>query len=74
MTNKTKLILTAAGSMAAGALLGILFAPKSGKETRKQIADSSKDYADDLLNRIKSGIKAARENHYETNGQLVKES
>ena len=38
--------------MAAGATLGILFAPDNGSNTRKKIVDKSNDYADDLTQRF----------------------
>ncbi len=39
-----KLVLGALAGLAAGALLGILFAPEKGKVTRKKIVDKSEDY------------------------------
>ena len=43
-----KLLLGVLAGVAAGALLGILFAPDKGCETRRKIAKKGKDYADDL--------------------------
>jgi gas vesicle protein len=41
-----KVFLGMLAGASAGALLGILFAPSTGKDTRKKIANTSKEYAD----------------------------
>ena len=43
-----KVILGVLGGLAAGAILGILFAPETGEKTRKKIKNKSIDYADEL--------------------------
>lgn len=43
--NGGKFVIGAMIGAAAGAIAGILFAPKSGKETRKEIGEKAKDYA-----------------------------
>jgi len=46
--NTGKVVLSIAASMAVGALLGILFAPDKGSNTRRKIASKGKEYADDV--------------------------
>lgn len=43
-----KVILGVLGGLAAGAMLGILFAPEKGEKTRKKIKNKGIDYADEL--------------------------
>lgn len=46
--NSGKVLLGALAGIAAGAVLGILFAPDSGTSTRKKIVKKGNDYADGL--------------------------
>jgi gas vesicle protein len=52
--NTNKIILGVLGGAATGALLGVLFAPKKGAETRKLILKKSHDYADGAKNKIET--------------------
>jgi gas vesicle protein len=47
-----KLLLGVLGGLAAGALLGILFAPDKGSNTRKVIAKKGEDYAEGLHEKL----------------------
>lgn len=48
MNKSTKIITAFAAGAAAGAILGILFAPGKGSDTRKKIKDQAKKLKDDL--------------------------
>ena len=43
-----KVFLGVLAGVAAGALLGVLFAPEKGSDTRKNISKKSRDYTDSL--------------------------
>ncbi|HCY40597.1 MAG TPA: hypothetical protein DHV48_04475 [Prolixibacteraceae bacterium] len=43
-----KLFLGVLAGLAAGAVLGILFAPDKGTETRKKIVEKGEDYVDEV--------------------------
>jgi gas vesicle protein len=43
-----KVLLGVLAGLAAGALLGVLFAPEKGSVTRKKISKKGEDYADSL--------------------------
>lgn len=46
MESTSKVLLGVLGGVAAGAILGILFAPDKGVNTRKKLVDQGKDLAD----------------------------
>ena len=46
--NSKKVLLGVVAGVAAGALLGILFAPDHGKKIRKKIAEMGEEFADGL--------------------------
>ena len=47
-----KVLLGLLAGVAAGAVLGILFAPEKGSDTRKKITKKGKDYADELTQKF----------------------
>lgn len=54
--NNTGKILTALVAVAtAGAIVGILFAPDKGSETRRKINEQGKKIADDVKNKFRKG-------------------
>lgn len=48
MSDNTKIVAALLAGLAAGAALGILFAPDKGSETREKINDSLKDLGEAL--------------------------
>lgn len=60
-----KVILGVIGGLAAGALMGILFAPAKGSKTRKKIKRKSNEYADGVKEKFDSAIDTLS-NKYDT--------
>lgn len=56
-----KFVVGAFIGAAVGAVVGLLFAPKSGKETRKWIGEKAKDYAKEGKKVIVEKEKEAKE-------------
>lgn len=52
MNSTGKVLVGIMAGAAAGAILGILFAPDKGSETRKKIAKKSSDTVNDVKNKI----------------------
>lgn len=51
--NSGKILLGLMASVAAGAAIGVLFAPEKGSVTRKKISKKSEDYTDSLKKQFK---------------------
>jgi gas vesicle protein len=60
-----KVLLAGLAGVAAGAVLGILFAPEKGSRTRKQILNRGTDYADDIKEKFEDIIDSITQK-YET--------
>jgi len=52
-----KVILGVLGGLAAGAIMGILFAPEKGKKTRKKIKNVGNDYKDELKEKFDAALE-----------------
>jgi gas vesicle protein len=59
--NSGKVLLALLAGVAAGALLGVLFAPDKGSETRKKISKKGDDYTDGLKEEFNEFIAGVRE-------------
>ena len=55
-----KLLLGVLAGAAAGAVLGILFAPDKGTTTRKRISEKGNDYAEGLKSKFNDFIESYR--------------
>jgi gas vesicle protein len=55
MKSSGKILAAVAAGIAAGAVLGILFAPDKGSETRRKISERGKRFSDDAKDMIQKG-------------------
>ncbi len=55
MTKSSKIIIGVAAAAAAGAAIGLLFAPEKGSAIRSKVREAANDFATDLLDVIQRG-------------------
>ena len=65
--NRGKVFLGALAGLAAGAILGVLFAPAQGSETRQKIANQGSDLAESLKRKFDEFIDGLTENTVKVN-------
>ena len=65
-----KVLLGLLAGVAAGAILGILFAPDKGSKTRKQILDKGEDFAGSIKEKIENAVNSATKS-YESSKEEV---
>jgi gas vesicle protein len=55
MNTSGKILAAVVAGIAAGAVLGILFAPDKGSETRRKLNEQGKKFADDVKDKFSKG-------------------
>ncbi|WEK17479.1 MAG: YtxH domain-containing protein [Candidatus Pedobacter colombiensis] len=73
-TDTTGSVVALLAGLAVGAVLGVLFAPESGKKTRGRISDKAMDAADGIKNgyqSIKDHITMHKDNLVDLKDQVV---
>ncbi len=66
-----KLIIGAAAGLLAGAIAGVLFAPKSGKETRAEIGNYLHEMKDKIAEELEKAGKVSKEKYQELVKKIV---
>ncbi len=61
MTTKSKVLLGILGAAAAGVVIGLLVAPEKGKDMRKKIKKTARDWSDNLGHLWTRGKEAAED-------------
>ena len=73
MNNTSKILIALGAGVAIGGVLGILFAPDKGSETRHKIAEDSKKFVDNINRKIKSGKDKLKEDFSKMNDVMEEE-
>jgi len=70
MKNTSKILVALGAGMAIGGLLGVLFAPDKGKNTRHKISENGKKFQEKLNRKIKLGKQKMEEQLAKANGAV----
>lgn len=70
MANKGKIALALLIGAAAGAALGLLFAPDKGEETRKKIADGVNDLGKKVMKKGSNASESAEDMYDEMRSEV----
>ncbi|TMI61779.1 MAG: YtxH domain-containing protein [Bacteroidetes bacterium] len=70
MKNTSKILIAMGAGLAIGGILGVLFAPDKGSETRKKISDTGKKLADKITRKVKLGKEKLEEELSKVNGEM----
>jgi gas vesicle protein len=62
---------TLLGGLATGVVIGILYAPDKGRNTRKKLADNTRDMGRKLRGKISEETEVLRERAYEIEDQVI---
>jgi len=69
-----KVLLGVLAGVAAGALLGILFAPEKGSTTRRKIVSKGEEYVDDLKEKFGEFVDKVADKFESAKEEIKKES
>jgi len=70
--DKGKIVLGTLAGIATGAILGILFAPDKGSDTRKKIYKQGEEYSDAMMEKFNSFLKSIAQKFDMVKEELVK--
>jgi gas vesicle protein len=68
MNSGSKVLLGVLAGAATGAILGVLFAPDKGDETRRRISEGSRDVTDNLKNKFGEFVDGLAEKYESVKG------
>lgn len=71
MKDISKIMIAVGAGVVVGGVLGILFAPDKGVETRHKIAEGSKKLKDQFSHKIKLGKEKIEKEVEKVNGELT---
>ncbi len=70
MKNTSKILIALGTGLAIGGVLGVLFAPDKGANTRHKIAEKGKKLTDKFNRKVKLGKEKMEEQLAKINGEL----